>query len=132
MKSWLLVTLLSFPLLAADEFVVQYQCYTPRVADTGYQLTVETGGFAGITRIKVAENSFAGAKFLGQFIVRTQEAGGSTIYTGKDIKVVVGPGEYPSEIGIPSKVYKANFVLKGNDGRKHQGLLNCRSPQDPQ
>ncbi|NBX67883.1 MAG: hypothetical protein EBR01_02840 [Proteobacteria bacterium] len=132
MKGLLLAVLLSFPLFAADEFVVHHQCYTPRVADTGYQLIIETGGIAGITQVKVFENSFAGAKYLGKFIVRVQETGSSTVYTGKDIRVVIGPGEYPAEIGIPSKVYRATFVLKGNDGKKHQGPLNCRSPQDPQ
>lgn len=132
MKKLLFGILLSFPLFAADEFFVVYQCYTPRIADGGYQLTVEAGGFAGITQIRLAANSFAGAKLLGRYIVKTQELNGATIFTGKDIKLAVGPGEYPSEIGIPSKVYKASFVAKGNDGKKHQGTLNCRSPQDPQ
>jgi len=132
MKKLLFVLLVGFPLLAADEFVVLYQCYTPRIVDGGYQLTVESGGFAGITQVKLAANTFAGSEFLSQYIVNMNEMSGSTIFAGKDIKLVVGPGEYPSEIGIPSKVYKASFVAKGNDGKKHQGILNCRSPQDPQ
>jgi hypothetical protein len=52
---WVLFTVfLSCPLCGADQFIQMYHCKTPNVADTGYRVLVETGGFVGMTQIKMS------------------------------------------------------------------------------
>ena len=132
MKSWLLVAVLSFPLFAADELVAVYYCRTPNIADAGYSVTVETGGFAGITQVTLAENSFAGSTLLGRFVVKQTQQNKTQVFTGQNMKLVVGPGHHPNGIAIPHKVYDAVFVAKTRDGKNHRGQVQCWSPRDPQ
>lgn len=123
MKKLLSLVLVSFPLMAADEFVTLYDCHTPNVADTGYQVLVETGGFAGITQVTLSASSFVGAKLLGKFIVSESEVEGNTVFQGKDIQLTVGPEE-------AGQVHEASFTAKGNNGQNYQGKLQCFSNKD--
>ena len=132
MKSWLLVLFVSFPLFAADEFNTVFQCRTPNMADAGYTVTVQTGGFAGITQVTLSKVSFMGTTLLGRYIVRETQQSQNKVFTGKDIKLVVGPGHHEHGIGIPHKVYNATFSAKTNDGTTHRGQVQCWSPKDPQ
>lgn len=132
MKKFLLVVLLSCPLFGADEFETVFKCHTPNIVDSGYQVTVESGGFAGMTLVIVESISFAGTTLIGKYVVHTSLENHQTIYQGKDIKLVVGQGEIPKIIGIPQKRYPAVFGLRSNEGKKHMSKLSCVSPLDPQ
>lgn len=132
MKNWLLVVLVSFPLFAADEFVTEFNCRTPNVADAGYTVTVATGGFAGITQVTLEKVTFAGASLLGRYFVNETLEGKNRVFVGDEIKLVVGPGHRRPGIGIPGLVYDAAFSAKGQDGKLHRGQVQCWSPQDPQ
>jgi hypothetical protein len=128
MKKFLLLVLVSFPLMAADEFVTLYDCHTPNVADTGFQVLVETGGFAGTTQVTLSASNFMGSKLIGKYIVSGSEVEGSTIYQGKDIQLNVGPGFYPHYSGTDvGKVHNASFSAVGTNGKKYQGKLQCSS-----
>ncbi len=132
MKKFLLVVLMSCPVFGADEFETVFKCHTPNIVDSGYQVTVESGGFAGITLVIVESISFAGTTLIGKYVVHTSLENHQTIYQGKDIKLVVGQGEILKTIGIPQKRYPAVFGLRSNEGKTHRRILSCVSPLDPQ
>lgn len=123
MKKLLTLVLVSFPLMAADEFVTLYDCHTPNVADTGYQLVVETGGFAGITQVTLSAINFMGSKQVAKYIVTESEVEGTTVFQGKDIQLTVGPEE-------AGQVHESSFTAKGSNGKNYQGKLQCFSSRE--
>jgi hypothetical protein len=134
MKKFIFALLLSSaPLMAADEFNLVYDCYTPNVADAGYHIRLVTGGIAGITQAVLGEEWFGGEKNLGTFYIEdTHVNSDKNEYVGQDFTLSVSQkASSNGPVGIPQASYDATFSAKVK-GRTIQGPLACRSPQDPQ
>ena len=118
----LLVLVSSVSAFASDERVMEVSCHDARIGlgDTGYSLSISSGGFTGMTLGTLSEQTFVAPRVLKTVTLTSSRESMNQVYRGKGMKLVI-----TMESFAPTKIHPATLALNYSD-RKVVVQMNCK------
>lgn len=114
----------------ADRIYTIVSCYQTGIADAGVMVSIQSGGFTGLTTAHVSEQSIMGPRPVGQVVVREtsiNRPNKPTVYSGESLELVIYTNRAPRNGGV----YFDGQLSGEIEGHQYNDRVACQFRRHP-